>query len=359
MIKGIGNKLDVFDRAVDIGLIEQLRDGTYRINPASEIEQSLGFEDVAIQQAKSVCSSRLDVSISSEVIRGVHLSVPLMSSNMSTVTNGVFALKLRKLGAMGVLHRAWPTVEEYVKDFGSMRFLSDSPWLAASVGVGKGQLELAECLINNGANIIVIDIAHGYSDTVKDLAKRIKKMSPEVKVVVGNTTNLDMLYEFDGCADAIKVGIANGLVCETKNSAGCNEKQFTSVLKFKEEASRLGMPIISDGGIREPADFVKAIAAGASCVMMGSTFARCPESAGEIVNGKKIYAGMASRYVQDRWKGGLKSGTCPEGKVLELEIGENVESLLERYAGALRSGITYAGAKDVKGFQDKVKFVKV
>lgn len=360
MIKGIGNKLEVFDRAVDIGLIEQLRDGTFRVNPTAEIEQSLGFEDIAIQQAKSICDSRLDVDISSEVVRGVTLGIPLMSSNMSTVTNGYFALELAKRGAMGVLHRAWPTTIQYIDDFFPMTISSASNTpIAASVGVGKGQFELACSLIERGVSIIVIDIAHGYSDTVKDLAKKIKGASKDVKVVVGNTTNINMLYEFDDCADAIKVGIANGLACETKNSAGCNEKQFTSVLKFKEESKRLGMPIISDGGIREPADFVKAIAAGASCVMMGSAFARCPESAGEVINGKKIYAGMASRYVQDRWKGGLKPGTCPEGKVLELELGESVVKLLERYAGALRSGITYSGTKDVKGFQDKVKFIKV
>ena len=352
-------KDDVLAILLSRGIVTGAPEIGYRISPTVEIEQSLGFEDVALQQEKNVCSSRLDVDISSEVIRGVTLRVPLMSSNMSTVTNGKFALRLRELGAMGVLHRAWSTVQEYVNDFGAMQFLSDSPWLAASVGIGKGQLELAEVLIRNGTNIIVIDIAHGYSDAVRDLALKVKSLTSEVKVVVGNTTNINMLHDFDGCADAVKVGIANGLACETKNSAGCNEKQFSTVLKFKEEARRLGMPIISDGGIREPADFVKAIAAGASCVMMGSNFARCPESAAEVVNGKKIYAGMASRYVQDRWKGGLKPGTCPEGKVVKLEMGEPVDALLERYSGALRSGITYAGATDITTFQDSVRFVRI
>jgi IMP dehydrogenase/GMP reductase len=168
-----------------------------------------------------------------------------------------------------------------------------------------------------------------------------------------------MLYEVYRFADALKVGIGSGAACTTKNTAGCYEPQFSAVLKFKEEARRLGMPVISDGGIREPADFVKAVGAGAGAVMAGSIFARCPESAAEVVEGKKIYAGMASRYVQDRWKGGLKKGTCPEGKVVPLDLGEPVGRLLERYVGALRSGITYAGATDVKSFQELVEFVTV
>jgi hypothetical protein len=93
--------------------------------------------------------------------------------------------------------------------------------------------------------------------------------------------------------------------------------------------------------------------------MAGSIFARCPESAAEIVDGKKVYAGMASRYVQDQWKGGLKEGTCPEGKIVHLDLGEPLEMFLKRCRGALRSGITYAGATDIESFQRLAEFVSV
>ena len=351
--------LESIKTAVDIGVLVKSANGDFYVPEQYKMPISLGFNDVAILQAKNKCTSRLDVNISSEIIRGITKEVPLISSNMSTVTDASFALQMDKLGALGVVHRAFLHTETYLKQV-SMLSLRGCSTVAASVGVGKDDYELAKNLIRRGADVLVIDIAHGYSETVKKMAKDIKLFSPETKVVVGNTNNVDMLEEFNDCCDAIKVGIANGLACETKNSAGCNEGQYTSILKFKHRAKELGMPIIGDGGIREPADFVKAMAAGSSSVMAGSIFARCPSSAAEISSeGKKVYAGMASRYCQDKWKKGLKEGTCPEGKIVLLDIGESVSKLIERYSGALRSGITYSGTSNIEEFHREVKMVRV
>jgi len=322
---------------------------------------SLGFEAISMVPKKCVVKSRLDVNIKSEVIKGIYLDVPLIASNMSTVTNSDFCIKLSKLGAMGVLHRA-----EF-KDIlcNEVKTISKHTNLvAASIGISYQDLDLAVSLITHGANILFIDVANGYSDEAISFIKALKgKISSDIKVIIGNTTNIGLLYETSDLIDGIKVGIAQGLACETKNTAGFTEKQFSAVLKFKEISKKLGVPVISDGGIREPADFVKAIAAGANGVMAGSILARCPESAAEEINEnghiKKIYAGMASRYVHKDWKGGLKSGTCPEGKMLTLPIGESVDNLIERYSGALRSGISYAGATDIKSFQEKAEFVQV
>jgi IMP dehydrogenase len=334
----------------------------YDLNPLVDLfnsEVSYGFEDVAITQQKNICKSRLDANTSSEIIRGVHVKVPLIASNMSTVINSDFYIKLYNLGAFAFMHRA--ASDESLQE--EMQKISkECQWVAGSIGIDDSQFDLAKKLINKGTNILVIDIAHGYTDTIFELAKKLKSYSKEVKVVIGNATNPEIMYECGDWVDAIKVGIAQGFACETKNTAGCTEKQFSAVLKFKSLSRKLGIPIISDGGTREPADLVKAIAAGANSVIAGKIFAACPESAAEteLVNGvlKKVYAGMASRYVQDRWKGGLKPGTCPEGGVRYLDVGESAEKLLERYGGALKSGITYAGANDVASFQDKVKFVR-
>lgn len=322
------------------------------------IEHSYGFENIAIKQKKNICSSRLDVNIKSEIIKGVIVDIPLIASNMSTVIDADFYIKLANLGAFGILHRAMNNdllIHEINK------ITKNCTWVAASVGIDNNTIDFAKEMIIAGCNIITIDIAHGYSDRILEMGRNIKKISKDIKIIIGNTTNVEILQECDDFADAVKVGIAQGLACETKNTAGCTEKQFSAVLKFKQLATKLGMPIISDGGIREPADFTKSIAAGANSVMAGSIFASCPESAAEIViqNNKqyKLYAGMASRYVQDKWKGGLKAGTCPEGGIRYLDLGEPVDKLLERYAGALRSGITYAGAKDIKTFQRTAEFV--
>lgn len=324
-----------------------------------EIEVSLGFHDIAIKQKRNICRSRLDVDITSEILREISIPSPFIASNMSTVTNSSFCITLYSLGALGVLHRAAPDnilIEE------TKKIARECSLVAVSIGVGQDQKELCSKLIKSGANIIVVDIAHGFCDQVINMGKWIKKTYPNIKIILGNTVNLDMLYEVSDFCDALKVGIAQGAACETKNTAGCTERQFSAILKFKEESKRLGLPIISDGSIKEPADCVKAIGAGANSVMMGSVFARCPESSAEIIEidgvEKKIYAGMASRYVQEKWKGGLKPGTCPEGKITYLNIGESVDKLIERYSGALKSGITYAGGNSIKSFQENVEFVR-
>jgi len=326
----------------------------------NRFEQSYGFEDVAIKQQKNICVSRLDSNISSEVIRGINRPIPLIASNMSTVVNADFCIRLYELGALGFMHRALPE-DKYLQEIDKIASRCDL--VCASVGIGDDQFILAQKLIRHGANVIVIDIAHGFSDFVVEMAKKIKSFSKDTKVVIGNTINVQSAYEVDKYADALKIGIAQGSGCETFMMTGCTEKQFSAVLKFKKVSRKLGLPIVSDGGIKIPSDVVKAIGAGATSVMAGQVFARCPESAATEfeVEGvkKKIYAGMSSRYVQEMWRGGLKPGTCVEGKTLYLDMGEPLENLLERYGGAIRSGLTYSGSNNIKDFQKKCKFILI
>lgn len=353
-------KEQIFNKLVDLGIVHKFADEYYidhdRIDHV--FPTSLSFDDVYIQQQKNICSSRLNTEICSEIIRGVRRPIPLIAANMLTVSNPSFCKKLYDLGALGVLHRA----DDCANLCTAITELAKTcSYVAASVGIGEDQKQLVDKFVRSGANIIFVDIAHGYSENVIDIGRWIKKNYPQVKVVVGNATNLSFIYECADFADAIKVGLANGLACETALTAGCTEGQFTTVFKFREASRELGVPVISDGGVRKPADFVKAIGAGAASVMAGSIFARCPESAAPFVKdvdgkNKKLYAGMASRYVQDVWRGGLKAGTCPEGRVVMLEVGESAADLLERYSGALRSAITYAGVDNITDFMVKTTF---
>lgn len=336
----------------------------YEVNPYLEMPKSLSFSDIAIMQGENVCSSRLDANIRSEVARGLYLEAPLLAANMSSVVSPEFCVKLYKHGALGVMHRAWPKGQEdnYIKQ---VKMISSQCSLtAASVGAGPSQVELAIRLVREGgANIIVIDIAQGYSQNVIDTGRQIKRVfGKDLWLIVGNTINTELMYKVDDFADAVKVGIGSGAGCSTKNTAGATLKQWTAVSNFRKVSKVLGLPIVSDGGISEPADVVKAIAAGSNSCMMGQVFARCPESAAEEVEVggeyKKVYFGMASTEAQKRWRGGLKPGTCPEGKTLLLDLGEPVERLIERYTGALKSGITYVGATDIKSLQELVEFVR-
>lgn len=331
--------------------------GTYKLNPIvdmSTMEISLGFSDVAIKPTKNNNKSRLLVDTKSEFIRGLYIDIPLIASNMSTVINSEFYRKLVKLGSIGILHRALSETE-YIEEV--KKVSNYCKIVIVSIGVTDNDKNLIKKLIENGANVVCIDIANAYTDRAVEFAKYLKT-EYNIKIIIGNTSNSDILNNIHAYVDGIKIGIAQGLACETKNTAGATEKQFSAIYKSATLARKYGIPIISDGSISEPADFVKAIGAGANSVMAGSIFARCPESAAPLVDGKKLYAGMASRYVQERWRG-LKAGTCPEGGVRMLDIGEPVERLLERYSGALKSGITYGGGTDIKSFQNNVKFVRV
>lgn len=322
-----------------------------------QISQSLGFGDVAILQNKNMCKSRLDVDISTEVIRGVKRSVPIIASNMISVVNADFIIQLHNLGALGIMHRGI-SEDEYVKH--TKLVSNQNEWVAVSVG-GKDldkQFELAKKLVNSGANIITLDVAHAYADWFIEFGRKIKK-ELGVKVVIGDTNNTDMYMEVLDFADALKVCIGTGSVCETKNTAACYEKAFTTVYKFRELVSKYGLPIICDGGVREPADFTKAILAGANSVMAGRIFASCPESAARRVDDKPglcEYYGMSSRPAMKILQGSVREGLCPEGRVEWIKEGEPVKDLINRYSGALRSGITYAGGYDIKTAQERVKF---
>ncbi len=331
--------------------------GKYFIDPITKMAtmpSSIGFEDVAIRQKKSTCRSRSDIDTSYEIMRDVYTDIPLIAANMNTVTSVELCILLEKLGSLGVLHRA---ASDDILQRWTRRISKENIRVAVSVGIGSSQLDLAKMLIRSGANIIFIDVAHGYCDPVVDIGRKIKNFAPETHIVVGNTINPGLFSESAEFASAVKVGIAQGFACETKNTAGVTEKQFSALRKCISASKTYGLPMISDGGIREPADFVKALGAGASSVMAGKIFASCPESAAPLdKNGDKIYAGMASRFVQEQWHGFVKNG-APEGGVRYLPVGENAEDLLNRYRGSLRSGISYAGFSNIQDFVGEVEFV--
>ena len=276
---------------------------------------------------------------------------------MASVTNAQFCSQLYQLGALGILHRALGE-KDYLEEITTLT--NNCPVVAASIGIND--YHLLQKLVKAGANLIVVDVAHSYCDAAINVCKNIRQFYPHVKIIVGNTININMLDEIDGWADGLKIGCGNGSPCETAMTAGCYEPQFSAVLKFRERANELGMPIISDGSIKRPADFVKAIGAGASAVMGGQIFARCPESASPIIEvdgiKKKSYSGMASRAIQEKWRGKVHND-CPEGKTIFLDIGESVTKLLNRYCGAIRSGVSYAGFNNINDFRKNCEFILI
>ena len=245
--------------------------------------------------------------------------------------------------------------------------------VAAAIGVTKDAPERAEMLINAGVDAIVIDTAHGHTKGVIFLLKHIKETYPELDVVVGNVATPEAaLYLAKNGADAVKVGIGPGSICTTRVVAGVGVPQFSAVLEVAAALKGTGIPVIADGGIRYTGDIPKALAAGASTVMLGSLLAGTKESPGEtiIFEGRKFksYRGMGSveamergskdRYFQDDIAEDIKK-LVPEGIVGRVPYkGELVESIYQ-FIGGLRAGMGYCGAKDIAGLQETARFVKI
>ena len=249
-------------------------------------------------------------------------------------------------------------------EFGRLR-------VAAAVGVSKDAFERIESLVKSSVDAIVIDTAHGHSKGVIDLLKEVKKEYPELDVVVGNIAAGEAALDLVRAgADAIKVGIGPGSICTTRIIAGVGFPQLSAIMNVKKALEGSSVPIIADGGIRFTGDIPKAIAAGASSVMMGSMFAGTQESPGEtiIFEGRKFktYRGMGSieamqkgskdRYFQED-ENDIKK-LVPEGISARVPFKGSLKEVMHQLIGGLRAGMGYCGAKNIENLMD-AKFIKI
>ena len=244
--------------------------------------------------------------------------------------------------------------------------------VAAATTVGEDGYERTERLIEAGCDVIVVDTAHGHSIKVIEAVARIKKQSNLVQVIAGNVATSDATKALiDAGADAIKVGIGPGSICTTRIVAGVGVPQLTAIMDCAREASRSGVPVIADGGIRYSGDISKAIAAGASCVMVGSLLAGTDEAPGEtyLYQGRtyKSYRGMGSvgamargsadRYFQAEVSDTLK--LVPEGIEGQVPYKGPMDAVIHQLVGGLRAGMGYLGARSIPDFQKRAKFVRI
>ena len=244
--------------------------------------------------------------------------------------------------------------------------------VAAAVGVTPDILDRVRLLVTANADAIVIDTAHGHTKGVVEALKAVKKEFSGLDVVVGNVATAEAArYLVDAGADAVKVGIGPGSICTTRIVAGVGVPQLTAVMLVADEIKGSGVPVIADGGIRYTGDIVKAIAAGADCVMLGSLLAGAKEAPGEsiILDGRrfKSYRGMGSveamesgskdRYFQDV-EDDIKK-LVPEGIVGRVPYKGEVNEVMYQFIGGLRAGMGYCGAKNIDELKEKSKFVRI
>ncbi|WP_150525813.1 IMP dehydrogenase [Roseibium sediminis] len=243
---------------------------------------------------------------------------------------------------------------------------------AAATSVGDEGFERAERLIDAGVDLLVVDTAHGHSARVLEMVSRVKKASNSTQVLAGNVATPEATKALiDAGADAVKVGIGPGSICTTRIVAGVGVPQLTAILEAVAEASKQDIPVVADGGIKYSGDLAKAVAAGASVVMVGSLLAGTEESPGEVYlhqgRSYKSYRGMGSvgamargsadRYFQAEVRDSLK--LVPEGIEGQVPYKGPLSSVLHQLAGGLRAAMGYVGGATIPEFQERARFVRI
>lgn len=321
--------------------------------------RGLTFEDVLIVPAQSEIRSRRDPDLSTQLTKKHKIKIPFISANMDTVTESAMAIAMAKMGGIGILHR-FMNIDNQLKE---VKLIQDQniPLIAASIGVNEEGRERAHSLVNAGVNIITIDIAHGHSQSMMETIDWLRKtFKDKIDIIAGNVATPEATKDLiNAGADAIKVGIGPGSMCTTRIITGCGVPQLTAIAWCAEVAKSFGIPIIADGGVKVSGDVVKALAAGAQTVMLGSLLSGTLETPGPIHYGKKQYRGMASRAAQTSWRGGLPEGMAPEGESTQVPIKGHLSDVIHELCGGLRSGMSYVNAGSVSEIAQKARFIEM
>ncbi|MEJ6618975.1 MAG: IMP dehydrogenase [Candidatus Planktophila sp.] len=333
----------------------------------------LTYDDVLLlPDASEVVPS--EVNTSTWLTRNISIAVPVISSAMDTVTESTMAIAMAKAGGIGIIHRNLPVAEQVTH----LKLVKNVGLAGAAVGVGEDGFARAQALIEAGADVIVVDTAHGHHRAVLEAIERIKKFSSSIDIIGGNVaTRAGAQALINAGADAVKVGVGPGSICTTRVVAGVGVPQITAIMEASKACNKAGIPLIADGGLQYSGDIVKAIVAGANSVMLGSLLAGCEESPGQLIEieGRKYkaYRGMGSmgamqsrgeqrsyskdRYMQDDVLSEDK--LVPEGIEGRVAYRGPVADTVHQLVGGLRSGMGYAGAADIETLRREGRLIQI
>ena len=327
-----------------------------------KFRQAYCFDDVLLVPAKSNIESRDEVNLTSE-IGDCSFRLPIISSPMDTVTEGRMMRTMAKLGGLGVLHR-YNTPVHQASIFADVRMSLEeeesegSSKLSAALGSSDDYEKRAKILVDNGIRILCVDVAHGHHSMTERTIKTLKDAHGErVLIMAGNVATPEAYSSLsDWGADAVRIGIGGGSICSTRVQTGHGMPTFQSILDC---ANTSGAVIIADGGIKTAGDIVKALAAGADFVMLGSMLAGTDESPGDILNNNdgnkyKVYRGMASLEAQVDWRGKARS---LEGVSTTIPYKGSIKDVLNNLEQNIKSGLSYSGARTIRELQAKARFI--
>jgi len=319
------------------------------------------YDDILMVPSYNHWESRKIVDISMKCKMGkLALDVPLMTSNMDTITETDMANFIGAKGGIGVLHR-YMSIKDNVRMFKKCKYP-----VFVSIGCAEKDLERVEALRNAGADLFCVDVAHAHAKYVGRTLKRIREMLGEgACIMAGNVATYAGADYLASCsADIVKVGIGGGSVCTTRIKTGFGVPNLTAI----KSCARVDRSVVADGGIRYPGDIVKALAFGADFVMVGSMLAGTRPTPGAVISRKgntggetkvKIYRGMASSDVQKEYLGGIAEWKTAEGVATEVPYREDEEEIIADIIGGLRSGLTYGGAATIGELQRKLDYIEI
>ncbi len=323
-----------------------------------KFKQCLSFDDVLLIPKMSDILSRSEIDTSIDLSDCISLSLPVISSPMDTVTESSMASAMDRSGGMGIIHR-YNTIEDQCTIVRSSHN-AGAHNVGAAIGVSGDYIERARALEKSGATMLCIDIAHGHHTLMRHALTTLRNtLGHDIHIMAGNVATREGYEDLARWgASSVRVGIGGGSICSTRVQTGHGVPTFQSVLDCAESEMINEVPIIADGGIKNSGDIVKALAAGADAVMIGSLISGTDESPGEKITRDgliyKEYRGMASSRAQLNWRGRVAS---KEGVAALVPYKGPVEEILKNLEAGIKSGLSYTGCKSIPRFQAKCEMI--
>jgi IMP dehydrogenase len=334
---------------------------------------ALTYDDIQLIPQYSEIESRSIINLKTKLTRTFNLGIPYLASPMDTICEVEMAKRMYELGGVGVIHR-FLTIEEQANQIKELqRFLythkddkligawgDEKKPIVAAIGSNGDFLERATELWEAGANVLLIDVAHGHHKNVKEAIRNIKSILP-VEVIAGNIATARAAEDLiDWGSDGLRVGIGGGSLCTTRVQTGHGIPNVTSLIECSEVANKYDIPIMADGGLRSSGDIAKAIAVGADNVMLGSLLAGTQETPGPVLERNnqlfKRYRGSAS--LETKSTHGQEQRNV-EGESTIVPFKGGVKFVVRGLNDGLRSALSYSGCLDIKEFQVKASWVQV
>ncbi len=320
------------------------------------MNKGITYDDVLLVPQYSDIISRREVNLTTDFGKGIELSLPIIASPMDTVSEADMAGNLGELGGLSIIHR-YNTVEEQSAMIAS---LGKKVLVGAAVGVLDDYMDRSRAVIEAGAKVICIDVAHGHHVLVKRAIQSIRELvGDDIHIMAGNVATLEGFNDLaDWGADSIRCNIGGGSICTTRVQTGHGVPGLETILQCAK--SDRDAKIIADGGIKNSGDIVKAFAAGADAVMLGSLLAGTDCSPGTVFKTetgelRKTYRGMASADAQRDWRGRVSS--C-EGISSSVPYRGKLADVIKELERGIRSGLSYSGARSVRELQAKAQWLQ-